>query len=149
MKSAVDSIVEKFAEKYNGGEIHVASLAILSKGDKVLLGKRLAGPKTGYYGLPGGHIEFGETNLDACKRELEEETNLKVGNLEKVTFSDAVIDGEHFVSVFFGAELDDDIEAENPEPEAHESWEWFDKDDLPSPIFEDLADIIKGYFDGK
>jgi 8-oxo-dGTP diphosphatase len=147
MESAIDSIAEKFADK-NDGDIHVAAIAIISKGNKILMGKRLSGPKTGLYGLPGGHIEFGETSLDACARELKEETNLEVEGLKKITFSDAVIEGEHFVSVFFGVEVGDDVEPENPEPDAHESWEWFDKDDLPSPRFEDLDDIIEEYFNG-
>lgn len=30
------------------------------------------------WGLPGGAIEFGESSSDACKREFEEETGLKV-----------------------------------------------------------------------
>ncbi|GLB47550.1 hypothetical protein WR164_15290 [Philodulcilactobacillus myokoensis] len=30
------------------------------------------------WGLPGGALEFGETAVDACKREYMEETNLKV-----------------------------------------------------------------------
>ena len=34
--------------------------------------------KIGYYDLPGGQIEKGETALEACIREMKEETGLEV-----------------------------------------------------------------------
>ena len=32
--------------------------------------------------LPGGHIHYGESLIDGCKRETKEETNLDISNLE-------------------------------------------------------------------
>ena len=34
------------------------------------------------YGIPGGHIELGETFAQACKREAMEETGLRISNLK-------------------------------------------------------------------
>jgi 8-oxo-dGTP diphosphatase len=49
------------------------SAAIFREG-RVLLVKRRHAPAAGVWSLPGGHIEPGETALDAVHRELQEET---------------------------------------------------------------------------
>ncbi len=48
---------------------------VLRKG-KVLLIKRSAYPYEGYWALPGGFVELGETVEDAVVREIKEETDL-------------------------------------------------------------------------
>lgn len=54
-----------------------ASAAIFRDG-KVLIAERGSGPKRGYWSLPGGKIEPGETAADAAVREILEETGLAV-----------------------------------------------------------------------
>jgi len=44
----------------------------------VLLVKRLQNPYKGYYSLPGGFIEKGESAEEACVREVAEETGLRI-----------------------------------------------------------------------
>ena len=44
--------------------------------DKLLLIKRAIEPAKGFWGLPGGFIELGETPDEGAIRELKEETNL-------------------------------------------------------------------------
>ena len=44
--------------------------------DAVLLVKRGKAPYGGFWSLPGGAIQWGETAADAARRELEEETGL-------------------------------------------------------------------------
>ncbi|MFH1029697.1 MAG: NUDIX hydrolase [bacterium] len=48
--------------------------------DKALLVRRSKNEKFlhGYYELPGGKIEFGESPEDALKREIKEEVNLEI-----------------------------------------------------------------------
>jgi 8-oxo-dGTP pyrophosphatase MutT (NUDIX family) len=43
-----------------------------------------SGPYTGYWALPGGKIESGETSEQACLREFKEETNLDAKILRKI-----------------------------------------------------------------
>lgn len=50
----------------------------------VLLVKRLISPYKGYYSLPGGFINKGETAEEACVREVAEETGFKVKIKRKV-----------------------------------------------------------------
>ncbi len=53
-----------------------ASAAIF-RGDQVLLVERGKGAARGLWSLPGGHIEPGETRLQAAVRELAEETGVE------------------------------------------------------------------------
>lgn len=52
--------------------------AVIIKNDEVLLIKRRAPPKAGYYSIPGGLVEVGERVQEAAKREVLEETGLIV-----------------------------------------------------------------------
>jgi len=52
--------------------------------DKVLLVKRSIKPYRGYWCVPGGRVEFGETVEEAVHREVKEETGLDV-EIERMT----------------------------------------------------------------
>lgn len=51
-------------------------VAIIERDGAVLLVKRAVEPGKGYWGLPGGFIETGETVIEAAVREVKEETGL-------------------------------------------------------------------------
>jgi 8-oxo-dGTP diphosphatase len=53
------------------------SAAIFREG-KVLLVRRARSPAKGFYSLPGGRVEFGESLHAALHREIDEETALKI-----------------------------------------------------------------------
>lgn len=46
--------------------------------DKILLVRRARSPAKGFYSLPGGRVEFGESLHTALNREVDEETGLKI-----------------------------------------------------------------------
>ena len=54
------------------------------KGDEVLLIKRGNPPRKGEWSIPGGKIEFGETEIKAALRELYEETGIKASIEKKI-----------------------------------------------------------------
>jgi ADP-ribose pyrophosphatase YjhB (NUDIX family) len=53
------------------------SAAIFREG-KVLLTRRARSPAKGFYSLPGGRVEFGESLHQALAREVREETGLDI-----------------------------------------------------------------------
>ncbi len=52
--------------------------AIIFDGDRILMVERAGNPLKGYWSLPGGLVETGESLVNAVKRELFEETGLQV-----------------------------------------------------------------------
>ena len=62
-------------------------VVIINRFDEVLLIKRGKEPKKGTWSIPGGHLNVGETLKDGAIREIYEETNLIISELE---FLDAV-----------------------------------------------------------
>jgi 8-oxo-dGTP diphosphatase len=65
--------------------------AIVLHEGRVLLVKRGHAPGLGLWSVPGGLVDLGETTVDAARREVDEETGLKVriaglvGVLDRVT----------------------------------------------------------------
>jgi 8-oxo-dGTP diphosphatase len=65
------------------------SAAIFREG-KVLLVRRARFPAKGFYSLPGGRVEFGETLHAALHREVAEETALKIEIVELAAWREVV-----------------------------------------------------------
>src|ERR1700739_3503268 len=56
----------------------LAVSAVIFRERKVLLLRRAKAPGTGFYSLPGGRVEFGESLHTALHREVDEETGLRI-----------------------------------------------------------------------
>lgn len=56
----------------------LAVSAVIFRDDKVLLLRRAKSPGNGFYSLPGGRVEFGESLATALHREVDEETGLQI-----------------------------------------------------------------------
>lgn len=123
---------------------------IKNKEDLVLLGLRKSPHGQGTWSFPGGHLEFGETMMDAAIRETLEETGLDVSELELVSLADemgSLDKGKHYVNVGFIAHAVTG-EPKIIEAEKWEKWQWFDLENLPEPIFEGTGLMIKRYLSG-
>jgi 8-oxo-dGTP diphosphatase len=72
---------------------------------RLLLIRRKNAPFKGARALPGGFVEYGEDTITAARRELEEETGLKVGQLHLVgVYSDPKRDPRgHCISIAYVA----------------------------------------------
>ncbi|KJZ15006.1 DNA mismatch repair protein MutT [Marinomonas sp. S3726] len=129
-------------------QIQVGIGVILVKEGKVLLGQRIGAYGANTWGLPGGHLEYGETFEDCAIRETFEETNLTISGLTNVgVTNDLFADvGKHYVTLFLQAEQISG-ELKLAEPEKCLTWQWFDWQDLPKPLFPSLANFIKQGFE--
>ena len=108
--------------------------AIIKRDGKVLLAQRGEGKAyAGLWEAPGGKLEYGEQPEEAMRRELEEETGLKVENacLVGVASTDTGEFGP-WVALFYDCECNG--EPEDLEPEARGSWKWFSLTSLPSEL---------------
>ncbi|WP_245333301.1 NUDIX domain-containing protein, partial [Bradyrhizobium guangdongense] len=56
----------------------LAVSAAIFRDGKVLLVRRARSPAKGFYSLPGGRVEFGESLHQALSREVDEETGLRI-----------------------------------------------------------------------
>ncbi|MBU0998759.1 NUDIX domain-containing protein [Patescibacteria group bacterium] len=71
----------------------IVGALIFNQEGKVFL---MTSPKwKGKYVVPGGHIELGETIEEAVKREIKEETNLDIFNIQFITLQEFIF-GEDF-----------------------------------------------------
>lgn len=85
-----------------------ASVAIF-RGQRVLLAERGGGPRKGYWSLPGGKIEPGETAVNAAIREIREETGLEISLTGLLDVHDAIrtdaagnIEHHYIICVYYG-----------------------------------------------
>lgn len=59
--------------------------AVIKKGDKIFITRRSYGEFQDMWEFPGGKIEVGETKEEALIREIKEELELDINNLEYLT----------------------------------------------------------------
>ena len=117
----------------------------LSNPDKMKASSELQGQGT--WTMPGGKVEFMETLVNAAKRELEEETNLKATKLDFLCISDDMTDTAHYVTVgFIVREYNGELKT--MEPETILEWQWFDLDELQKNLYKPSQKCIKKYKKG-
>lgn len=107
--------------------VELTVLCLIHKGDKYLLQDRVKKDWKGYT-MPGGHIEKGESIVDAVIREVKEETGLIIHNPKLCGVKQFPIeDGRYVVFLFCADEFSGDI-ISSEEGEMH----WISKEELSS-----------------
>jgi len=116
-------------------EFKAAMVVLINDKDEVLLLKRSLGPHwmPGKWALPGGHIEEGETPLDAAIRETKEETNLDIDQVKELGKREQVM-------IYYTASYSGDIEIDFE----HTDWAWASSDQLTNyDVTPNLKDNIE------
>ena len=84
----------------------IAVSAAIFRDSKILLVRRARSPAKGFYSLPGGRVEFGETLHAALHREVDEETSLKIEIVDLAGWREVVpgpAGGGHYLIMSFAA----------------------------------------------
>jgi 8-oxo-dGTP diphosphatase len=120
---------------------------LIRQNGKVLLGKRRGSHREGTWAPPGGHLELYE-ELESCvRREVREETDLEVQNIQSGTVTNDIFEHEarHYVTVVMICDYADG-ELKIMEPEKCEEWGWFGWDEIPHPLFLSFENVLKSGF---
>ena len=119
--------------------------------NKILLGHRGKNKKDtgGIYEvdcwtLPGGKQEYNETFLDGAKREVKEETNLDIEDLELFGAADDIQPDRHYITMHVIAKKHNG-EPQVMEPAKEDEWKWFDLDNLPKNLYSPSKKFIESY----
>lgn len=134
-------------------KINVRVYATIVKDNKVLvLHEEYVGEQLMKF--PGGGLEFGESVLECVKRELDEELNIKVKNIEHLyTQEDFLVskfrNSEQLLTIYYLAEMVEENELLIMDP-CIEKIEWVsletEENPFPLPIDKIVFDVLKKKF---
>jgi 8-oxo-dGTP diphosphatase len=135
-------------KKVKGGGFGV----MMIKNDQILLGKRHDDPDKadselhgeGTWTMPGGKLEFGESFEDGAKREVYEETGIKLNEVKVICVNNDKNEYAHFITIGL---FSDNFSGEPKvmEPDEITEWKWFDLNNLPTPLYFPSAKIMENY----
>jgi 8-oxo-dGTP diphosphatase len=124
--------------------IHVGVQCFVVSDSHILLGHRASGFGAGTWGLPGGHLEQGETIAEAAARELEEETGLVARKMKVAAIGDPIKENNYHLQIGMLVEVWEG-ELSITDPGEIDELCFFPLNDLPSELLISSAYIIEKY----
>ena len=132
-------------------KVRVGIGVMIKDGDKILLGHRAKKRKdTGgifepdSWTFPGGKQEFHETYFEGAKREVKEETNLDISDLELFGAEDDMQPDKHYITLHIIAHSHSG-ELKTMEPQKEDEWKWFPLSNLPENLYSPSKKFIENY----
>lgn len=126
-------------------KVELTVLCLVQNGESYLLQDRVKENWKGYT-LPGGHIESGESVVDAVIREMKEETGLTVLNPRLCGVKQFPIEGGRYLVFLFRADEFEGELASSEEGMMH----WVRKEELSSVnLVEDFNELLQVMLDEK
>lgn len=109
---------------------------VVVKDGKILLGEDHTKGDNLYYGVPGGHLESGESLAEAARREVVEEAGVEINGLKLISVYEFFRKDKKrtYITIGFKAEW----KSGKPKDESdstRKNWAWFGLDELPEKIF--------------
>lgn len=118
--------------------IELTTLCLVRREEQILLQNRVKADWRGY-ALPGGHVEPGESIVDAVVREIREETGLLLHSVSLRGVKQFPIDSGRYVVFLFYSE---DFEGELHSSEEGRV-EWIDRDRITQlPTVDDFEELL-------
>lgn len=119
------------------------TLALVLRGDQLLLVQRAQDPRKGYWDTVGGFLNAGETAEECVAREVDEELGCRIARMTPLgTFASIYGEtGRATLGVAFVCELSPDASIRLSSENA--AVEWFDLDDVPELAFQDGHDAVE------
>jgi 8-oxo-dGTP diphosphatase len=103
----------------------LAVSAVIFREGKMLLLKRAKSPGHGFWSLPGGRVEFGESLHTALRREVDEEAGLKIDIVALAGWREVLPSaggsGGHYLIMSFAARW---VAGEPRLNEEHDDFKW-------------------------
>ena len=122
-------------------QVELTVLCLIHKGDNYLLQDRVKNDWKGYT-LPGGHIEPGESIVEAVIREMKEETGLDIKQPRLCGVKQFPIEGGRYIVFLFETEQYEGVLNSSDEGTMH----WVNAKDLSSVNlvndFDDLLEVM-------
>lgn len=118
---------------------------IIRRGEEVLLVRREGVHGSGAWSTPGGHLDHGESPERCAAREALEETGVEVGDVRFRAITNDLFgaEGLHYVTIWMEGRYVAGEAAVRAGDEMS-TLEWFRVDELPSPLFLPLENLLAG-----
>ena len=110
---------------------------------QILLGERVSTKQANCWQFPGGHLENNESVAECARREVQEETGMQVKGLRHLGYTDDPFEiaEKKYITLLVSCEYESG-EPEVLEPDKCASWQWFDYQSLPSPLFVPISSYL-------
>ena len=118
----------------------IARAIVVLEGAVLVNKSRNAKTSEEYYALPGGHIDPGESSVDALEREFEEELDARIAVYDLCFVSESIYAGRrasetqrHELVLYFHGDLTSELKSNGKEiisPEKDKNFQWLPLEEL-------------------